>query len=54
MNVIERSSCVLSGQADLEPLHTFKDFPVFMGCMDQPAEAGGVSLFPERPSGGPV
>lgn len=39
MNVIERSRCVLSGQADLEHLHTFKDFPVFMGCMNQPPEA---------------
>lgn len=39
MNVIERSRCVLSGQADLEHLHTFHDFPVFMGCMNQPQEA---------------
>ncbi|MDE2402186.1 MAG: class I SAM-dependent methyltransferase [Burkholderiales bacterium] len=39
MNVIERSRCVLSDQADLAHLHTFKDFPVFMGCMDQPPEA---------------
>lgn len=38
MNVIERTRCVLSDQADLEPLHSFKDFPVFMGCMDQPPE----------------
>jgi hypothetical protein len=39
MTVAERSQCVLSGQADLEHLHTFRDFPVFMGCMNQPQEA---------------
>lgn len=39
MSVIERSRCVLSGQADLEHLHTFQGFPVFMGCMNQPPEA---------------
>lgn len=39
MSVTERSRCVLSGQTDLEHLHTFQDFPVFMGCMNQPQEA---------------
>jgi 2-polyprenyl-3-methyl-5-hydroxy-6-metoxy-1,4-benzoquinol methylase len=32
MDLIQRSTCVFSGAADLEPLHTFKDFPIFMGC----------------------
>ncbi len=39
METIERTSCVLSGLKDLEHLHTFKDFPVFMGCLDQPPTA---------------
>lgn len=39
MNLIERSSCAIAGTADLEPLHCFEKFPVFMGCLDQPAEA---------------
>jgi len=38
MEIIERSECVLSGHADLEPLHNFPDFPVFMGCVDQAGE----------------
>lgn len=38
MKIIERSRCVISGNADLEPLYTFPDFPVFMGCVDEPEE----------------
>lgn len=29
---IERNADVISGKSDLELLHTFADFPVFMGC----------------------
>lgn len=36
MKLIERQRCAVSGTADLEHLHTFSRFPVFMGCMDQP------------------
>lgn len=39
MNLIERSRCAIAGTADLEPLHNFEKFPVFMGCLDQPASA---------------
>jgi len=39
MSLIERSHCALSAVEDLEHIHTFSDFPVFMGCLDQPVEA---------------
>ncbi len=32
MKYIERNECVINHTADLEPLYTFKKFPVFMGC----------------------
>lgn len=32
-----RSRCIFSGQEDLEELHTFEHFPIFMGCTDGPA-----------------
>jgi hypothetical protein len=35
MNYIERSQCVISGGNDLKNLYTFKDFPIFMGCVDK-------------------
>lgn len=35
-NTISRSKSVLTGKGPLEPLHTFKNFPVFMGCTDLP------------------
>ena len=38
MKTMERSQCAISGEADLEPLYDFLDFPVFMGCLDQPEE----------------
>ena len=38
MQIIERSQCAISGEADLEPLYDFPSFPVFMGCLDQPEE----------------
>lgn len=36
MNYIKRDFDVVSGNADLNSLFTFKDFPVFMGCVDSP------------------
>ena len=38
MNYIQRNKDVVTGEANLEHLYTFKDFPVFMGCIDQPQE----------------
>jgi hypothetical protein len=38
MELIERNHCVISGNEDLELLYSFKDFPVFMGCVDHPQE----------------
>ena len=32
---IKRNGCVFTGAQDLEPLHTFKRFPIFMGCTEQ-------------------
>lgn len=37
-NYISRPNSVITGEANLEHLYTFKDFPVFMGCTDQPQE----------------
>jgi hypothetical protein len=34
---IERNCDIVLGYCDLEPLYSFKNFPVFMGCTDQPA-----------------
>ena len=36
MKLIERNRCAVSGAEDLEHLHTFPRFPVFMGCLEQP------------------
>jgi len=33
---INRSECVLTGKDSLEDLYTFKNFPVFMGCVESP------------------
>ena len=38
MKLTERHVCEVTGVGDLEPLHTFPDFPVFMGCSDQAPE----------------
>jgi SAM-dependent methyltransferase len=35
MQCISRSRCAITGADDLEHLHTFKQFPVFMGCTDR-------------------
>jgi 2-polyprenyl-3-methyl-5-hydroxy-6-metoxy-1,4-benzoquinol methylase len=37
MNLINRSTDLLSGDSDLEHLHTFPKFPVFMGCVEHDA-----------------
>lgn len=34
MELIERDRCVFTGRRDLELLHSFKSFPVFMGCVE--------------------
>lgn len=38
MDTIERTQSVIDKSSDLETLHTLKDFPVFMGCVDHPRE----------------
>ena len=38
MNYIRRDKDVITGEKDLRELYTFKNFPVFMGCTDQPKE----------------
>lgn len=35
---VERARCAISGADDLELIFNFPDFPVFMGCSDQPGE----------------
>lgn len=34
MKVISRDKCLVTGKADLEHLYTFRNFPVFMGCVE--------------------
>ncbi len=34
MNYINRNNDVILNNDDLEKLYTFKDFPVFMGCVE--------------------
>ena len=34
MDYIIRDKCVITGKANLEPLYTYKNFPVFFGCVD--------------------
>jgi len=38
MEIIKRDHCVISEKEDFELLYSFKDFPVFVGCVDQPLE----------------
>jgi hypothetical protein len=38
MDTIERTYSVIDKSSDLETLHTLKEFPVFMGCVDHPRE----------------
>lgn len=35
MEKISRDYCVFSGNRDMEPLFSFRDFPVFMGCTSE-------------------
>ena len=35
---VERNKSIITGKENLEHLHTFKDFPVFMGCVDTPQD----------------
>ncbi len=39
MEYIIRDTSVLTGKKNLESLHVFRDFPVFMGCTDQMDQA---------------
>ncbi len=39
MKYIARKKSVMTGQENLEPLYTFKNFPVFFGCVEEPATA---------------
>jgi SAM-dependent methyltransferase len=34
MEIIKRSQCLLTGTEDIEPIYSFKKFPVYMGCVD--------------------
>lgn len=43
MKKIKRENCVISGSKRYVKLHTFKDFPVFMGCTDKSAESDVLS-----------
>ena len=36
--IIKRDKSVISGKSNLEHLYTFKDFPIYMGCSDEPFE----------------
>ena len=36
MQGLNRDFCVFTGQKDLEPIYSFKNFPVFMGCVQHP------------------
>lgn len=38
MRYIERKKSLLTGKDNLEHLYTFKDFPVFMGCVETPRD----------------
>ena len=34
MNLIYRDNCPITGENDLELLHSFKNFPIYMGCVN--------------------
>lgn len=38
MEYIKRPQSVITGKKNLEPLYTFKDFPVFFGCVTHPVK----------------
>lgn len=37
MNYIKRDASIITGKKNLEQLYTYKNFPVFFGCVDSPA-----------------
>ena len=43
LQTINRDHCILTEEKSLELLHTFKNFPTFMGCTDKPYESDTVS-----------
>jgi 2-polyprenyl-3-methyl-5-hydroxy-6-metoxy-1,4-benzoquinol methylase len=54
MNPILRNQDVVTGNEDLDLMYSFKNFPVFMGCVDQPKEQDLVSdlnIYISRSSG---
>ncbi len=36
--ILPRRTCAIDGSPRLEPLHRFRDFPVYMGCTDDPPD----------------
>lgn len=38
MNIFERTSSIITGGTELEPLYRFASFPVFIGCTTAPAD----------------
>lgn len=49
-----REKCIITEEADLESLYTIKDFPVFIGCTDQPKHTDikkDMDVFISRSSG---
>lgn len=34
MNIIQRNQCAITGSKNLKEVFTFKNFPIFMGCVD--------------------
>ena len=38
MEVTERKKCIVTGNSDLENIYTFKNFPVYCGCVDTSIE----------------
>ena len=38
MKLIERQGDVITGDKEMEDLHTMRDFPIFMGCVNHSFE----------------
>jgi hypothetical protein len=38
MKLVKRDKCVIDGNNELELLHVFKDFPIYMGCVETNAD----------------
>ena len=45
INNIKRNHSVVSYKENLERLYTFKNFPIFMGCTDEPSKDDMFSLW---------